>query len=208
MARTWLNKGGKPVQALACLDLRRKLLQKQKKHKPEQAAQVLHLMAMAEHEAGFPMDETLARLKVCRKICKASKDWNNLLEIYLTTGQVYAESQEHYHVAEECYDHGLEVVRHQNKNGRLNSYLARFFLAKGDLLQRQHIFEMQAAELYREALSICQSSLTDIDPEIANEALVALADLHCSQGQDTEGLAYLQQGKPLVLVWRKQKLPM
>lgn len=195
MGRTLLNKG-ESEKAIKALEKGHKLQHHQESHTLDQEAQVLHLLATAENQSGDPIEESLARLKLCRKIYNANKDWNNLLETYLTTGQLNASSRE-IEVAEQCYEHGMEAARHCiTDKGRLDAYMARFYLAKGDLLQRQGIYQMQAEEMYREALSICQSPWSkEMDPETANEALVALADLHCSQGQDSQALSYLQQGK-------------
>ena len=103
MGRSYLNQGD-AVKALKHLKTGHELLH------GKADANLLHLMAMAENELGEPMGESLARLDACRKIYKRENDWKNLLEISLTTGQIYAQCQEkQIQLADICYDDGLAI---------------------------------------------------------------------------------------------------
>ena len=67
--------------------------------------------------------------------------------------------------------------------------------------QQQPLYQVLSTEQYREALAACRSFGDEVDPDIVNEVLMALANLYCSQGQDVEALSYLQQGTFSTICW-------
>jgi tetratricopeptide (TPR) repeat protein len=166
----------------------------------EWSGPILYWLARADLELGPPWDEALQRLQGSCRVLKAGKDWTNLLEICLATGRVYAQCQD-YDKADQWYDDALQIVREQiphDEQKGFQSFVARLYLAKGDVRGEATVGSLPSGACFEQALSLCQAN-PDIDPETTNEALVAFADMYCSQGDWNEALPYYEQGKEVAI---------